>query len=54
MNSKILLIDAWLERAEHDMETAKLVFNHLPTFFDTICFHCQQSAEKYLKAYLLF
>ncbi len=27
---------------------------HLPDYFDTIAFHCQQAAEKYIKAVLFF
>jgi len=43
-----------LKKAEHDLDSAKLIFNHLPAYYDMICFHCQQAAEKYLKAYLIF
>ena len=48
------LIAAWLEKASHDLETAKVVSMHLPEFHDTIAFHCQQAIEKNLKAYLIF
>lgn len=54
MNDSSLLVNAWIEKAEHDLETAKLIFLHLPDYSDTICFHCQQSAEKFFKAYLIF
>jgi HEPN domain-containing protein len=54
MKDKIPLIEAWIEKAEHDLDSAKLIFNHLPAYYDMICFHCQQAAEKYLKAYLIF
>jgi len=45
----------WVEKAEHDLinaeHTLKLKKN-CP--FDTVCFHAQQCAEKYLKALLFF
>ena len=48
------IIEQWLLKADHDLATAKLVLLHLPDFFDMIAFHCQQTVEKYLKAYLLY
>jgi len=48
------LIQAWLDKAASDLRNAEIVLasgnNDLPT--DTVCFHCQQAAEKYLKAFL--
>ncbi len=45
----------WLEKAEHDFLAAehamKLAHEGLT---DIVCFHCQQCAEKYLKALLLY
>lgn len=44
---------AWVDKAEHDLRNAQYVItmpDHCPT--DTVCFHCQQCAEKYLKALL--
>jgi len=43
----------WIEKAEHDLKNAE----HTLTLkedcpFDTVCFHAQQCAEKYLKALL--
>jgi HEPN domain-containing protein len=46
-------IQSWIEKAEHDLGTAELTFQHKPEYYDTICFHCQQAVEKYLKAYLV-
>jgi HEPN domain-containing protein len=48
------LIKAWLTKARHDLDTAKLVSVSLPDYDDTIAFHCQQAIEKTLKAYLIF
>lgn len=47
-------IGRWVEKAEHDLCNAEYVLtleNECPT--DTVCFHCQQCAEKYLKALLI-
>lgn len=44
----------WVEKAEHDLKNAEYVLGleeECPT--DTVCFHCQQCAEKYLKAFLV-
>lgn len=54
MSDKRIVIDSWLTKAEHDLTTAHLVFNHLPDYKDTIAFHCQQTVEKLLKAYLIY
>ena len=43
----------WVQKAEQDFSSADVLLHAgevpLP---DTACFHCQQCAEKYLKAYL--
>lgn len=54
MNDPIEVIKEWIEKADHDLGSAKIIYLHLPEYFDTIAFHCQQSVEKYLKATLLF
>ncbi|MBM3745932.1 MAG: HEPN domain-containing protein [Acidobacteria bacterium] len=48
------LVRQWIEKAENDLRNA----THTLTLeedcpFDTVCFHAQQCAEKYLKALLL-
>ncbi len=47
------IIESWLEKADHDLGSAKVLFLHLPTYHDIIAFHCQQAVEKYLKAALI-
>ena len=45
----------WIEKAEGDLANARLVLRagkRCPS--ETVCFHAQQCAEKYLKAYLTF
>ena len=44
----------WLEKAAHDLHSAQIIYEHAPQYWDTIAFHCQQSVEKCLKAYLVF
>jgi HEPN domain-containing protein len=44
----------WIEKADHDLGSAKLIYLHIPEYFDMIAFHCQQATEKYLKAILLY
>ncbi|KAF0106853.1 MAG: HEPN domain-containing protein [Anaerolineaceae bacterium] len=47
------LTSEWVAKAENDFYTADLAL-HAGEFPipDTACFHCQQCAEKYLKAFL--
>ena len=47
-------IEAWLEKATHDLMSAQRLLEIEPSILDTACFHCQQAIEKYLKAYLTF
>lgn len=53
MSEKDNLISEWIEKADHDLGSAKLIYLHIPQYFDTIAFHCQQATEKYLKAILV-
>lgn len=54
MKNKKDLILIWTRKADHDLITAEAALGVAEdTPFDTICFHAQQCAEKYLKAYLL-
>ena len=54
MNGNELIVKEWITKADHDLGSAKLIFLHIPEYFDTIAFHCQQAVEKYLKAILVF
>jgi HEPN domain-containing protein len=47
------LVDEWLEIANDDLDAAQYLFErpHRKQL-EIICYHCQQSAEKSLKAYL--
>ena len=47
------LIRLWLRKARHDIETARRAVNHAEPITDTAVYHCQQAAEKTLKAVLI-
>lgn len=48
------LVDEWVDKAEGDYQMASALHRQrkhpVP---DGVCFHCQQCAEKYLKAFLV-
>ncbi|HOO34301.1 MAG TPA: HEPN domain-containing protein [Thermotogota bacterium] len=43
----------WIEIAELDLNSAIFLQSMIPMPVEIICYHCQQSAEKFLKAYLV-
>lgn len=47
------IIDEWLAKAENDFQFAQIILAEEKEYYDQICFHFQQSAEKFLKAYIL-
>jgi len=42
----------WFDFGESDLNTAKFLLQMKPIPLEIICYHCQQSAEKYLKGYI--
>jgi HEPN domain-containing protein len=42
----------WFFLADEDLRAAEILSKHYPGPDSIICFHCQQSAEKYLKGFL--
>lgn len=48
------LVKEWLRKADNDLLNAENNLNSERVPTDTVCFHCQQCAEKYLKAYLVY
>ena len=42
----------WLLKAEEDLNAAKALITYGDSFSSTVCFHSQQAAEKYPKAFL--
>jgi HEPN domain-containing protein len=47
------IANEWISFAKRDLESAKFLINMYPRPIEIICYHCQQSAEKYLKAFLI-
>ena len=54
LNKKKVYIEEWLNFAKEDLDTAKALLNSEYLFNRSICYHCQQSAEKDLKAYIIY
>lgn len=52
MNNKDVAKE-WFEFAMRDLKSAKFLLNMYPKPIEIICYHCEQSAEKYLKGYLI-
>jgi HEPN domain-containing protein len=48
------LVRAWLLRASHDLASARKLAAGDDPLLDTAIYHCQQAAEKTLKALLVF
>jgi HEPN domain-containing protein len=53
MSEEIEVSKQWIAKARNDLLNAdnNLKAEEIP--FDTVCFHCQRAAEKFLKAYLV-
>lgn len=47
-------LKSWISQAEEDFTASKALFRHRKPLLSGTCFHAQQSAEKYLKALLIF
>lgn len=45
--------DKWILKAENDLRIIEKDLSSADPINDVICFHAQQAAEKYLKAYLV-
>lgn len=50
--AKLHEIRQWLIKADHDLRSAERLLSGTPPLLDTAVYHCQQAAEKALKAYL--
>jgi len=53
MKTKKELINSWIKKAEKDLLTAQHELSFPDAVTESVCFHCQQAAEKFLKAYLI-
>ena len=47
------IVEEWIEKADEDFEFALVNLQEGKPFIAQICFHFQQAAEKYLKAYIV-
>lgn len=53
MTEDLAIARQWLIKAMNDLLNADNNLKSEVVPFDTVCFHCQQAAEKLLKAYLV-
>jgi HEPN domain-containing protein len=47
-------IRQWMIKADHDLKFADRLLSEEDPLYDTAVYHCQQTAEKALKAFLTF
>jgi HEPN domain-containing protein len=48
-------VKPWIQRADNDISSAYFLTKEMhPIPTEIVCFHCQQAAEKYLKAFLAY
>ena len=52
--AKRLLVQSWLFKAKRDLASAQRLAEGSAPLLDTAVYHCQQAAEKSLKAFLIF
>jgi len=45
-------VSSWLKKDDSDLQLAEYLLDDNAPFYEAIAFHCQQAAEKYLKAFL--
>ena len=45
---------SWIEKGDRDLLLAQDALPNLASYPDLVCYHCQQAAEKYLKALLVY
>ena len=53
MNERDAAVRRWLAKAENDLLNIRNNLHASRVPWDTVCFHAQQAAEKYLKAFLV-
>ena len=53
-DAKAQLVYSWLTKAKRDLASARVLAANAPPLLDTAVYHCQQAAEKAIKAYLAF
>jgi HEPN domain-containing protein len=53
VDAKATLVRAWMAKARSDLGTAKKLAQGPDVYLDTAIYHCQQAAEKAIKALLV-
>jgi HEPN domain-containing protein len=51
---KINDVIEWIQIAEDDLYSAKILYEQARKPYEIICYHCAQSVEKYLKGFLTY
>jgi HEPN domain-containing protein len=51
---KIKDVLEWIQLADEDFYSAKILNDAPRKPFESICYHCAQAIEKYMKAYLIY
>jgi HEPN domain-containing protein len=51
---KIKDVIEWIQIADDDFDTAKILNDAVRKHHENICYHCAQAIEKYLKGYLSY
>ncbi|MFH0797189.1 MAG: HEPN domain-containing protein [Candidatus Omnitrophota bacterium] len=52
LNNHSRLVEEWIIKARNDLKSVEILYREKGPS-DTICFHCHQSIEKFIKAYLV-
>ena len=54
MDNLMLEVNEWIIFSDRDLKTARHIYDTMqPVPLEIVCYHCQQSAEKALKAFLI-
>ncbi|MDR2607743.1 MAG: HEPN domain-containing protein [Treponema sp.] len=51
---KIKDVIEWMQIADDDFDSAKILYESDRKHYEIICYHCAQAVEKYLKGYLSY
>ena len=54
MTAKLELVRNWLIKAQHDLAAARKLSTDPDSYLDVAVYHCQQTAEKAIKGFLVF
>nr|VFK14096.1 MAG: HEPN domain-containing protein [Candidatus Kentron sp. LFY] len=52
--AKQQLIQSWIDKASHDLGAVRILAASAEPVLDVAIYHCQQAAEKAVKAFLVF